>query len=188
MILSEYFLGQWAQQSPLDQVNKGPENVAVYASLVSATLLISVIRAEAFFFSALKSTEKLFLHMLNAVTRAPLNFFETQSHGRILNRFSKDTAIIDEMIPLTFFDLSQGVFQLIGSTGITELFVTDSSCRCVLSLLYFLPATSLLPVLSIQEKVCEDVAASQKTGGCNTLSNILYNSINARGAHHYSSV
>jgi ABC-type multidrug transport system fused ATPase/permease subunit len=62
-----------------------------------------------------------------------MQFFETQSQGRLLNRFSKDIAIIDEMIPATTFDLVQGLFLLFGSSGF-NCSLTSSSCRSVLSI------------------------------------------------------
>jgi ABC-type multidrug transport system fused ATPase/permease subunit len=127
LIFSEYFLGYWANQTRIEQLEKGDQNVLIYSGLVVSTVVIAIVRAEAFFFACLKSTKKLFEQMLKCVIRyfsdltkrAPMQFFETQSQGRLLNRFLKDVAIIDEMIPTTMFDLIQGLFQLMGSAGKT---------------------------------------------------------------------
>ena len=79
---------------------------------------MSAIRAEVFFIVALKCSNSLFGKMLKSVIRCPLAFFESQSHGRLLNRFSKDIGLVDEMLPVTFYDLLQGSFQLLGTFGI----------------------------------------------------------------------
>ena len=37
--------------------------------------------------------------MLKRVSRAPMHFFDSNPLGRIINRFSKDTAMADSVIP-----------------------------------------------------------------------------------------
>ena len=40
--------------------------------------------------------------MLNAVMRAPMSFFDATPMGRVMNRFSKDTDLIDTLLANTF--------------------------------------------------------------------------------------
>lgn len=116
-IMTDFYLSLWANQSPASQVANGQINAAIYSSLVTGTVLISAVRAEVFFLVALRCSSVLYEKMLKTVIRSPMAFFEAQSHGRLLNRFSKDTGLIDEMLPLTFYDLLQGSFQLLGTFG-----------------------------------------------------------------------
>jgi hypothetical protein len=69
LIFSEYFLGYWANQSREEQIERGDQNVLIYGALVVATALVSIVRAEAFFFYCLKSTKNLFELMLRCVIR-----------------------------------------------------------------------------------------------------------------------
>ena len=47
------------------------------------------------FGSTLVAARKLHNKMVERVSRAPTSFFDSNPVGRILNRFSKDTAILD---------------------------------------------------------------------------------------------
>jgi ATP-binding cassette subfamily C (CFTR/MRP) protein 4 len=85
----------------------------VYLSLAIGTLIISVGRAILFFYAGLKSSKKSFEEMLTAVFRSPMSFFQSNPHGRIMNRFSKDINLMDEMLPQTFFDFTQCSFLIL---------------------------------------------------------------------------
>ncbi|KAH9975853.1 P-loop containing nucleoside triphosphate hydrolase protein [Lactifluus volemus] len=47
---------------------------------------------------SLRSSKRLHDAMLHSVIRAPLTFFETTPSGRILNLFTKDTNVVDQML------------------------------------------------------------------------------------------
>uniref|UniRef100_A0A8C2X8Y6 Cystic fibrosis transmembrane conductance regulator n=1 Tax=Cyclopterus lumpus TaxID=8103 RepID=A0A8C2X8Y6_CYCLU len=52
-------------------------------------------------------SKRLHEQMLSAVLRAPMAMLNTMKTGRIMNRFTKDMATIDDMLPLVLFDLIQ---------------------------------------------------------------------------------
>ena len=67
------------------------------------------------FNALLKSSTNLHDSMLLAVLNAPVFFFDTNPVGRILNRFSRDIGILDELLPDVFVDSAQLVLFCIGS-------------------------------------------------------------------------
>ena len=53
--------------------------------------------------------------MLQAVLKAPVFFFDTNPSGRILNRFSRDIGLMDELLPDVFVDSTQLILFCVGS-------------------------------------------------------------------------
>ena len=77
--------------------------------------------------------------MISAVLKAPVLFFDTNSVGRILNRFSRDTGIMDELLPDVFLDSVQIVLFCIGAVIL----------QTVLNPWIILPATPLVVVFAL---------------------------------------
>ncbi|KAI8847273.1 P-loop containing nucleoside triphosphate hydrolase protein [Chytridium lagenaria] len=75
-------------------------------------------RAVMFFTICLNATEMMFRGMLGSVLRCSMGFFQENPHGRLMNRFSKDLSLSDEMLPLTFFDFIQCFFMIVGTFAI----------------------------------------------------------------------
>ena len=81
--------------------------LGIYASLVSAAFVVAFIRAYVFFYVSLRAAENLHNKMVTCVLQAPVLFFDTNPAGRILNRFSKDIGVIDELLPKMFLLATQ---------------------------------------------------------------------------------
>lgn len=48
------------------------------------------------------AAKNLHVAMLNNVLRLPMSFFDVTPSGRIINRFSKDTEVVDNNLPGIF--------------------------------------------------------------------------------------
>ncbi|XP_078379983.1 ATP-binding cassette sub-family C member 4-like [Oculina patagonica] len=124
LTFSDWWLSQWSnsqgqdmfvfrlvQAAVSESLNKEMSvkeiYMIIYGGLVAGTLVLSFIRVLLFFHVTVNSSEKLHRHMIDALIRAPIYFFDTNPIGRILNRFSSDTAYMDTLIPETFFDFLQ---------------------------------------------------------------------------------
>lgn len=79
----------------------------IYGGLVAGAFLMAASRAVMFFFVALNSSKNLHNAMAKAVIKAPVFFFDTNPAGRILNRFSRDIGVMDDLLPLVFLDALQ---------------------------------------------------------------------------------
>ncbi|XP_071052810.1 probable multidrug resistance-associated protein lethal(2)03659 isoform X1 [Onthophagus taurus] len=87
----------------------------LYSIILAVTAII--LTGKAFLYFSLTSRASLKLHKatFSNIVKATMSFFDTNLSGNILNRFSKDFATIDEMIPYIFFECLRILFVLIGS-------------------------------------------------------------------------
>ncbi|MEQ2271775.1 hypothetical protein XENORESO_009115, partial [Xenotaenia resolanae] len=70
-------------------------------------LALGVFRGLPLVHTLLTVSKRLHEQMLSSVLRAPMSVLNTMKTGRIMNRFTKDMAVIDDMLPLVLFDLIQ---------------------------------------------------------------------------------
>lgn len=67
-------------------------------------MLLSIVRAAVFLNALINSSKYLHNSMLTAVLKSSVLFFDTNPVGRILNRFSRDIGIMDELLPDEYLD------------------------------------------------------------------------------------
>jgi len=112
-LYSEYWLAQWASADPEDQ--QDIIWVWVYAIFAATILIISILRAQLFFWASLRATTAIHNAALTRLLHAPLSFFHTNPTGRVLNRFSKDQGSVDEQLPMVSFDALQALMMVVGA-------------------------------------------------------------------------
>ncbi|XP_025834705.1 probable multidrug resistance-associated protein lethal(2)03659 isoform X2 [Agrilus planipennis] len=88
--------------------------IYIYTGLIVGTVILSLIRSFVFFAVCMRSSTKLHDNMFDSITHATMRFFNTNSSGRILNRFSKDMGQIDELLPGALIDVLQISLALVG--------------------------------------------------------------------------
>ncbi|KAG0027434.1 hypothetical protein BGZ81_005634 [Podila clonocystis] len=113
MVSGDFFLTTWAKASPEEQ--KRSYYPTIFGVYVLSTIIMTLARSFLFFYCVSESSRNVFNAMLDALLKTGIDFFHANPHGRVLNRFSKDMANCDEMLPYTFFDAVQIVFMLFGS-------------------------------------------------------------------------
>jgi len=77
--------------------------ILVYAVLTLGVLIFSAARVVVVYISCLNSSAAVHTRLFSAMIRAPMRFFEVNSVGRILNRFSNDIGIMDEHLPTILY-------------------------------------------------------------------------------------
>ncbi|XP_041110604.1 cystic fibrosis transmembrane conductance regulator-like isoform X2 [Polyodon spathula] len=123
-----YVVNEWIQQNETVGNASDPVHQAVIVTRTSAYYIIYIYVATAEsllalgFFRGLPLVHTLItvsksLHkkMLKSVLRAQMSVLNTMKTGRIINRFTKDIAVIDDMLPLVIFDVVQLVLIVMGA-------------------------------------------------------------------------
>ncbi len=76
---------------------------------------MAVLRLLGFYGFSLKAATRLHDKIFKSVIRAKSRFFELNPSGRIMNRFSKDIANIDDALPVALFDCIQYGTKVLGA-------------------------------------------------------------------------
>lgn len=84
--------------------------------VIGVTLFIGgMLRMLFLYFFMLYCNGNIHKQLLKGVVRAPVSFFDANPAGRVLNRFSKDTIVMDSMLKFTQTEFFQLTFILIGN-------------------------------------------------------------------------
>ncbi|KAM9049321.1 LOW QUALITY PROTEIN: ATP-binding cassette sub-family C member 4-like [Megaptera novaeangliae] len=124
-VLQDWWLSYWVNgQSTLYAMVYGKGNLivvpypdwyfTVYSVLTVGTVLFGITRSLLIFCVLVNSSQIRHNKMLESILRVPVLFFDTNPIGRILNRFSKDTGHMDDLLPLTFLDFIQTFLLVMG--------------------------------------------------------------------------
>lgn len=62
----------------------------------------------------MRASVRLHNRMFRCISRATMRFFNTNTSGRVLNRFSKDMGAVDELLPMALIDCVQIGLALLG--------------------------------------------------------------------------
>ncbi|XP_070068961.1 probable multidrug resistance-associated protein lethal(2)03659 isoform X2 [Drosophila takahashii] len=120
----DYFLSYWVNKKSKatvenkigNQKDIGSEQMDIY--IFTMTIMFSVLMTSTssilIFNMAKKASIRLHNTIFIAITRASMNFFRMNEHGRILNRFSKDMSQVDESVPDLMVDVLQTSLWLAG--------------------------------------------------------------------------
>ncbi|CAG9863581.1 unnamed protein product [Phyllotreta striolata] len=129
---SDYYLTFWLNREQKDHVlNKTTTNtnstviyewwhfsretsIYIYSFIIASLVIVTNVRSFTFFIVCMRSSTRLHNNMFTSITRATMRFFNTNSSGRILNRFSKDIGAVDELLPLAMIDCMQIGLALLG--------------------------------------------------------------------------
>ncbi|XP_035866733.1 cystic fibrosis transmembrane conductance regulator isoform X3 [Phyllostomus discolor] len=93
----------------------------IYVGVADTLLALGLIRGLPLMHSLITVSKILHHKMLHSVLHAPMSTLNMLKAGEILNRFSKDTAILDDLLPLTIFDFIQLVLVVIGAIAVVSV-------------------------------------------------------------------
>ncbi|EDV19525.1 uncharacterized protein TRIADDRAFT_51152 [Trichoplax adhaerens] len=86
--------------------------LGIYGAIGAAQALFQLCSSFCLAYTTLTAAYHLHSIMLDRIMRSPMSFFDTTPLGRIVNRFSKDIYIIDEILPVIIRSCFMCVFSV----------------------------------------------------------------------------
>jgi ATP-binding cassette subfamily C (CFTR/MRP) protein 4 len=150
--------GDWAELPPEEQ--NTPRLLALILGLGASVVLLSLLRSIFGFYITIRASRKLHDSMMAAVLRAKIEFFDTNPLGRILNRFSADVGIVDDLLPQTIFDFVVCAFMVLGGIATTAVVLPFILVLFPPMIVYFVYVRKTFLATSRELKRIEGVARS----------------------------
>ncbi|CAH2068608.1 unnamed protein product, partial [Iphiclides podalirius] len=88
--------------------------IYIWAIAILGCILLTTERSLLFLWVCMRSSIRLHNLMFSNILSATMRFFDTNPSGRILNRFSKDMGVVDEILPRMILDSMQVFMVMIG--------------------------------------------------------------------------
>ncbi|XP_058822716.1 ATP-binding cassette sub-family C member 4-like [Topomyia yanbarensis] len=95
--------------------------MAVHGALVTSVFLIAIIRSISFYKTSVRASQNLHDSMFKGCVSTSMRFYDTNTSGRILNRFSKDMGSVDELLPKAILDATQIILSMVGTIVVTVI-------------------------------------------------------------------
>ncbi|XP_056644078.1 ATP-binding cassette sub-family C member 4-like [Diorhabda sublineata] len=101
-----------------DKILNEHNTIVIYSCLIIFTIILAVTRSICFFRFCLAASTGFHNLMFIKIVNSPMQFFNTNPSGRILNRFSKDIGALDETLPICLVD-TVGIGLIVTGTTLT---------------------------------------------------------------------
>ncbi|CAB4020209.1 multidrug resistance-associated 5 isoform X1, partial [Paramuricea clavata] len=108
-VFTDFWLGRWINDGNGNEtagssgkLNDNPDlnfYATIYGSSLVVLIILFVVKCFIFVSTVLRASSNLHNQVFRAVTKSPMEFFDTTPIGQILNRFSKDIDEIDTRLP-----------------------------------------------------------------------------------------
>ncbi|OPJ68728.1 cystic fibrosis transmembrane conductance regulator [Patagioenas fasciata] len=95
--------------------------IYIYVGVADTLLAMGVFRGLPLVHMLITVSKILHQKMVHAVLHAPMSAFNSWKAGGMLNRFAKDTAVLDDLLPLTVFDFIQLILIVIGAITVVSI-------------------------------------------------------------------
>ncbi|CAK4504851.1 unnamed protein product [Aphanomyces euteiches] len=108
MLTSDLWLNRWSSTAafttPQEFTQQSCFYLGVYAALAIIAVFSSFAQCVTTMLAGVAASRTLFGQMTQSLFRAPLKFFDANPIGRILNRYSSDMTVVDQTLPLVWFN------------------------------------------------------------------------------------
>ncbi len=110
------WLAHWTSSSTsANSTTEHTRDLGIYGGLGFSQAVFILIACFVQAFGSVMASRKLHHELLINILHSPMTFFETTPLGRIVNRFSKDIDIIDDLVPRTFVGFLRSSLELLAA-------------------------------------------------------------------------
>jgi ATP-binding cassette subfamily C (CFTR/MRP) protein 4 len=121
----------------------------IYIGLLVFTVVALLIAISYAYSYLLLLSNSMHLKMVQGILRSPLNFFQANPSGRVLNRFSNDLGVMDSQLPLSF-------------TEFIYYFIDCCASICIIAIVNPWVLISVGPILLVLHAVRKHYLISQR--------------------------
>eukprot|EP00898_Chlorokybus_atmophyticus_P000774 jgi/Chlat1/1698/Chrsp127S01927 len=114
-VAASVWLSYWAGQSDSHSTQGVRYFLGIYALLSLLQVVLTLVNQFYLALVSLSAAQRLHQGMLNCILRVPMAFFHANPVGRIINRFTKDTADVDKNLANFTSMFLRGVSQLVST-------------------------------------------------------------------------
>jgi len=93
--------------------------LTVYGTIAAGNSFFSLVRAFLFAYGGVSAAKTIHVKLLRVILRAKTSFFDNNSAGRILNRFSSDLYTVDDSLPFILNIFLANLFGVLGPLLVT---------------------------------------------------------------------
>ncbi|XP_026323955.1 probable multidrug resistance-associated protein lethal(2)03659 isoform X2 [Hyposmocoma kahamanoa] len=101
------------QRAAADRIEH-PYYIYIWGLGILGCIVLTTARSLLFLWVCMRSSINLHNKMFSNILSATMRFFDTNPSGRILNRFSKDMGVVDEILPRMYLDSIQVIMVMLG--------------------------------------------------------------------------
>lgn len=113
----DLWLSFWSSEQFSDVITDENDYLYIYVGLVGLTVILILFRAWFIMRVLVQASATLHDKMFRGLLYSPLRFFEQNPAGRILNRLTKDQAVLDELLPVNLLALLGVTALVFGMLG-----------------------------------------------------------------------
>ncbi|KAK4879108.1 hypothetical protein RN001_007254 [Aquatica leii] len=145
--LAFYFVAYWVKMEREEHLEtydyQRTMNMYIYSAITLSTIAFTIMRTVSYVNLSMKSSKVLHNSMFDKIIHASVKFFNTNSSGRILNRFAKDLGTIDEVLPTTTIIGLRTLFTTLGNLIVV----------CVVDQWFIIPTIIILFIVYCMRRV-----------------------------------
>lgn len=112
-VAARMWLAHWSSRSTeANSTSQQPHELGIYGGLGLSQAVFVLLACFMQAFGSVMASRSLHNGLLTNILHSPMTFFESNPLGRIINRFSKDMEMVDDLVPRTLITFLRSILEL----------------------------------------------------------------------------